>query len=347
MAVGRVFDELFLEHGEPWHVENRSRLEAAVARLRQAGLWEQLQDVPALPASAEQLAWVHDPDYIEDLRLICDNGGGWLGGDTVATSTTFGAASVAAGSCMWAARLVVEGGLDSALCLVRPPGHHALPNRAMGFCFFNNAALAAETALALGLSRVAILDWDVHHGNGTQDIFYARGDVLYASVHQHGLYPQTGTIDEVGVDAGTGRTVNIPLPEGALDRHYLRALDEVIIPALRRYRPGLLIVSAGYDGHYSDPLAGHALTAGGYHQLAMRACATAAELCEGRLLVILEGGYALDALAHCLENTAWALLGRPPLTADPVTPEVHPLAVERVEDYLEQAIAVHRTRLDL
>ena len=345
--MGRVFDELFLEHGESWHVESRSRLEAAVARLRRSGLWDELEEVPALPASDEQLAWVHEPDYIEDLRLICQGGGGWLGGDTVATAATFGAAAVAAGSCMWAARLVVEGGMDSVLCLVRPPGHHALPNRAMGFCFFNNAALAAEMALALGLSRVAILDWDVHHGNGTQDIFYARGDVLYVSIHEHGLYPRTGTVDEVGVDAGIGRTINLPLPDGALDRHYLRAVDEVAIPVLRRYRPELLIVSAGYDGHTTDPLANHVLTADGYHQLATRAQVMADELCGGHLLVVLEGGYCLDALAHCLENTALALLGRPPLAPDPVVPNVHPTAVARVDDYLDQLIAVHRARLDV
>jgi acetoin utilization deacetylase AcuC-like enzyme len=347
MVIGRVFDPLFLDHGEVWHPENRTRLEAVVARLQESGLWDELEEIPALPADEEQLQWLHTQDYIEDLRLICQSGGGALDPDTVATSATFGAALVAAGSCMWSTRLVVEGGLDSALCLVRPPGHHALPSRAMGFCFFNNAALAAEMARALGVERVALLDWDVHHGNGSQEMFYHRGDVLYASIHQHGIFPGTGSVDEVGVDAGSGRTINIPLPGAAMDDHYLRAWDQIVVPAVRSYQPGIIIVSAGYDGHYSDSLASHLLTTDGYYRLAERTRALAEELCEGRLCVVLEGGYALDALARGVESTVLAMLGRPVREPDPGQPQVHPMALSRVDEYLDQAIAVHRARLQL
>lgn len=347
MIPGRVYDDIFLEHGEPWHVENRTRLEAIVARLQSTGLWDELEDIPVLPAEDEQLAWVHDEDYLEELRMVSQAGGGAFDSDTVATSLTYGAAATAAGSCMWVARLLAEGHHDQALCLVRPPGHHALPGRAMGFCFLNNAALAAEMALVCGMSRVAIVDWDVHHGNGTQDIFYSRGEVFYFSIHQHGLYPGTGSLDEVGVDQGLARTVNLPLPAAAQDQHYLRALEEVIAPAVRRYAPELLIVSAGYDGHHTDPLASHALTTDGYYELTRRVHELAVEVCAGRLCVILEGGYATEALAHCVENTVLAMLERPVLAPEASAPQVHPVATERVDEYLDHAVAVHRARLEL
>ena len=347
MATGLVYDELFLEHGEPWHVENRQRLEAIVARLQGSGLWERLEPLDITPADENQLLWLHDEDYLEELQLLSRRGGGQLDADTVANWATWAAATTAAGSCMAAVGDMLEGGVDNALCLVRPPGHHARPSQGMGFCFLNNAALAAEFALRHSLRRVAIFDWDIHHGNGTQEMFYHRGDVLYISIHQGGIYPGTGSLDEVGVDAGTARTVNLPLARGAQDRHYLRAMDEVALPIMRRYEPELIIVSAGYDGHHSDPLAGHELTTDVYHAMTARLRELAEELCEGRLLVCLEGGYALEALAHGVENTALALLGEPIAEPDAGAPAVHPDATARVDEYLEAAIEVHRARLEL
>ena len=347
MATGRVYNEIFLEHGETWHVENRTRLEAITARLQADGLWEAMEQLDTYPAESAELLWLHTEEYLEELQAISARGGGSLDPDTVANWATWAAATVAAGSCMAAVGDIIEGGVDNALCLVRPPGHHAGADRGMGFCFLNNAALAAEFAIRHELERVAIIDFDVHHGNGTQDLFYHRGDVLYASIHQGELYPGTGTFDEVGVDAGMGNNVNIPLPRGAQDVHYLRALDEVIIPVLRRYQPQLLVVSAGYDGHHTDPLAQHDLTTDAYYEMTIRLRQAAEELCEGRLCVILEGGYAVEALAHGVENTALALLGEPLRTPDETLPEVHPDAAARVEDHLSQIIDIHRTRLAL
>ena len=320
---------------------------AALSRLRDGGLWDALEELDTYPASREQLLWLHTDEYLEDLEVLSRRGGGTLGADTVANWATWGAATVAAGSCMAAVQDVLEGGVDNALCLVRPPGHHATADRGMGFCFLNNAALAAEFALRHGLQRVAIIDWDVHHGNGVQDMFYHRGDVLYASIHQWEIYPGTGTVDEVGVDAGMGRNINLPLPRGAQDRHYLRALEEVIVPALRRHRPEMLILCAGYDGHAADPIAQHELTTDGYYELSARTRQAAEELCDGRLCVVLEGGYAPATLAHGVENTVLALLGEPLRQPDATVPEVHPEATARVDEHLEQLIATHRARLAL
>lgn len=347
MATGYVYNEIFLEHGEAWHVENRKRLEAILARLQADGLWDAMEALDTYPAEREELLWLHTEEYLDELHAMSSRGSGSLDPDTVANWATWAAATVAAGSCMGAVGDIIEGGVDNALCLVRPPGHHAEADRGMGFCFLNNAALAAEFALRHDLKHVAIVDFDVHHGNGIQDLFYHRGDVLYASLHQWELYPGTGTIDEVGVDAGMGSNINIPLPRGAQDRHYLRALDEVIVPALRHYQPELLIVAAGYDGHHTDPLAQHDLTTDAYYEMTLRLRQAAEELCQGQLCVILEGGYAPEALAHGVENTALALLGQPLREPEPTLPETHPEAVARVEHNLDQIIDIHRTRLAL
>lgn len=347
MTTGRVYNEIFLEHGEPWHMENRARLEAILGRLQASGLWDEMEELETYPASREELLWLHTDDYLDELEAVSREGGGSFDADTIANWATWGAATVAAGSCMAAVEDMLEGGVDSALCLVRPPGHQSLANRPMGFCFLNNAALVAEFALRHSLQRVAIVDWDVHHGNGTQDMFYHRGDVLYASIHQWELYPGTGTVDEVGIDNGSGRTINIPLPREAMDRHYLQAMEEVIVPALRQYKPELLVVSAGYDGHHTDPLAQHVLTTDGYYDLAAVSVAAAAELCEGRLCMVLEGGYSLEPLAHGVENTVLAMLGRSMATSDPTVPDVHPQAVDLVDNHLRQIIEIHRTRLGL
>ena len=347
MATGLVYNELFLEHGEPWHVENRQRLEAIVARLQGSGLWDEMEALDTHPAHEQELLWLHDEDYLEELQSVSERGGGQFDPDTIANWATWGAATVAAGSCMGAVQDMLEGGVDNALCLVRPPGHHARPSVPMGFCFLNNAALAAEFALHHSLQRVAIFDFDVHHGNGTQEMFYHRGDVLYISIHQPEIYPGTGTVDEVGVDAGIATNINLPLPRAAQDRHYLRAMQEVALPLMRRYQPELIVVSAGYDGHHSDPLAGHELTTDVYHTMTAQLRELAEECCQGRLCVCLEGGYALEALAHGVENTALALMGRPLAEPEAQQPDVHPEATARVDEYLEAAIEVHKARLEL
>ena len=345
--IGCIYDSLFEQHGIPHHPENGTRLAAIVDHLKQVGLWQELEHLQFTPATAEQLGWAHEYDHIEHIRFLSEHGGGALDLDTQATEETYPTAMLAAGGCMAATRAVISGELDSAICLVRPPGHHALPNQGMGFCFFNNVTIAAEAALRGGLGRVAILDFDAHHGNGTQDIFYSRGEVLYFSIHQSPAFPGTGSLDEVGLDEGAGRTINVPLPPGARDKHYLRAWRQIAVPALNAFGPEIVFISAGYDAHWRDPLVNMQMTADGFYQLMQETCTAAADLCERRLVVVLEGGYNLDAVALSVENTILALSGREIREHDEEPPPLHPGQDERVTQYLDHAIEQHRQRLGL
>jgi acetoin utilization deacetylase AcuC-like enzyme len=354
MRLGLAYDSIFLEHGAPWHPESRKRLEAVMARLEATGWLGRLTRVRVEAAAEEEIEWLHDADYVDEIRVIAERGGGELDADTIVTERTYEAATKAVGACMRVARWVAVGELDAGFCAVRPPGHHALPGRGMGFCFFNNAALAAEALIRGGAERIAIVDFDVHHGNGTQEMFYHRGDVLYASIHQaydthgHGVfYPGTGTVDEIGVDAGAGKTINIPLPAGAVDADYGDALAQVIVPALKAWRPQVLIVSAGYDLHHSDPLAGMSLTQRGIHLIMRALTDVAGEVCGGKMVVVLEGGYNVEATAKGVEETLRAMTGQPPAHADDMAPKVDDAVRAVVRTYLEHAIEVHRERLGL
>jgi len=345
--IGCIYNPLFEEHGVAHHPENGTRLAAIVGRLRQSGLWEQLRQIEFGPATIEEVGWVHELDYIEHIKFLSEHGGGALDLDTQATEETYPAAMLAAGGCIAATEAVSSGKLDSAICLVRPPGHHALPNQGMGFCFFNNVAIAAEAALRADLGRVAILDFDAHHGNGTQDIFYSRGEVLYFSIHQSPAFPGTGSLDEVGLDAGMGWTINVPLPAGARDKHYLQAWRQIAVPTLNAFKPEIVLISAGYDAHWRDPLVNMQMTADGFYWLMQETCAAAAALCEGRLVVVLEGGYNLDALALSVENTVLAMGSREIGQHDEEPPPLHPEQDKRITQYLDHAVEQHRQRLGL
>jgi len=345
--VGCIYNSLFEKHGIPQHPENGTRLAAIVDRLKQARLWQELEHVQFAPATVAQVGWVHEHDYIDYIKFLSEHGGGALDLDTQATEQTYPAAMLAAGGCIAATEAVIAGELDSAICLVRPPGHHALPNKGMGFCFFNNVAVAVEAALRANLDRAAILDFDAHHGNGTQDIFYSRGEVLYFSIHQSPAFPGTGSVDEVGLDEGAGRTINVPLPPGARDKHYLRAWREIAVPALNAFAPDIVFISAGHDAHWRDPLVNMQMTADGFYQLIQETRAAAVDLCEGRLVVVLEGGYNLDALALSVENTVLALDGGAIRERDEQPPPLHSAQDQRITEYLEHAIEQHRQRLGL
>ncbi len=345
--IGCIYHPLFLEHGQPWHPENAQRLEVIVERLQNRGLWGELQHLDFSPATAEQVAWVHQPHYIDHLRQLCEAGGGDLDPDTYATEQTYQAAMLAAGGCIRATEALLNGEIEAVLCLVRPPGHHANADQGRGFCFFNNVAIAAEAALRSGAARVAIVDFDAHHGNGTQEIFYHRGEVLYISLHQSPFYPGTGTVDEVGIDDGAGATINIPVPADTRDEHYLRAWEELILPALDNFGPDIILISAGYDAHWQDSLTGLSLTAAGFYQMTALAAQSAQQLCPGRLGLILEGGYHLAALALSVENTILALVGEPIREQDESPPPLHPTQAERINQYLDYALTTHRTRLNL
>jgi acetoin utilization deacetylase AcuC-like enzyme len=301
-------DEVFLGHrGPEGHPERPERLVSVARALRAAGL-EREQRVPVRAATDAEIGLVHAPGYFDDIRTI-DGKRGYLDEDTFFSPESFGAARAAAGAAIDLVLGAIRGEHPRGLAVIRPPGHHALADRAMGFCLFNNAAIAAAAARAGGCARVAIVDWDAHHGNGTQAIFWRDPTVLYASTHQFPFYPGTGAANETGDGEGAGATVNVPMPEGAGDEQFARAFDQVIIPALRRFRPELIVVSAGYDAWDGDPLAGLRLSTAGYRALAERVVAAADELAGGRVVCLLEGGYDLDGLAACVAGTYQVLRG--------------------------------------
>ena len=309
-ATGVLYDPLFLEHDLPGHPESATRLQRIVAELMNTGVWERMQLVTPQPITATLLERVHEPDYINRVRDISARGGGYLDPDTYLVRSSYDAAMAAAGGTVGLTRGVLAGELRNGIALVRPPGHHAERRRGMGFCLFNNVAAAAQAALdEFGLRRVLIFDWDVHHGNGTQDIFYDSPNVLYISTHQYPHYPGTGDWREAGAGAGSGYTVNLPLPAGTGDAGFGRLLREVVIPLAERFQPELILVSAGYDGHWRDPLAGLHLSLAGYWQLAEGVTGLAERLCGGRLVVVLEGGYDLTVLARGVADACRALLG--------------------------------------
>ena len=265
----------------------------------------------------QEITRIHDPDYLTSIKETAGRAVA-LDPDTFTSPGTFSAVYLAAGAAVTAVEHVLDGGPDTrALALVRPPGHHAERNRAMGFCFFNNIAIAAASARARGLSRVAIVDYDVHHGNGTQWSFYTDPSVLFVSSHQYPYYPGTGAAGDIGSGAGAGFTVNLPISAGATDADYELVYTKVALPVLKQFRPELILISAGFDAHADDPLAGMRLTSGYFGHLTSAIAAIADECCGGRLVAVTEGGYDLAALADSLRATIRALEGNRSGTAAP------------------------------
>jgi acetoin utilization deacetylase AcuC-like enzyme len=321
MSVGYVYDPIYLEHDVAGHPESPGRLRAIMSHLESSGVLGRMTQVTPRDATVEELARVHSPALVGRVRAAADPyRDHWLDVDTYVVGKSYEAALRSAGGVMAAADAVLDGDAESAFCLVRPPGHHATPGQAMGFCLFNNVAVAAAHLLeARGLNRVAIIDIDVHHGNGSQDIFYRDGRVLYFSAHQHPFYPGTGYFNETGEGPGQGANVNVPLPAGTGDEAYLRAYREVCAPVVRRFRPEMILVSAGFDAHFADPLAQMLLSTRGYYQIASILRELAGELCEGRIVYALEGGYDHMALAWSVRACIDTLLGDA-FSEDPIGP---------------------------
>jgi acetoin utilization deacetylase AcuC-like enzyme len=306
MAVLLVADPRFLDHDTgPGHPERPARLLAVEEGLRASPVHEDLVRIDPRPATPEEIRRVHRGSVADRITELVECGGGRLDPDTVASSGSSAAAELAAGAGLVAVEHLDRGDADAAFLAVRPPGHHATPTRSMGFCLYNNVAVTAA-ALADRGERVLVVDYDAHHGNGTQDIFYDDPRVAYVSLHQYPFYPGTGAADEVGAGAGRGTTVNVPLPAGATGDAYRAAVDDVIVPFAERFRPTWLLLSAGFDAHRRDPLTDLGLTSGDFGDLT---AALARLVPAGRRIVFLEGGYDLDGLARSVGAAVSALAG--------------------------------------
>ena len=292
-------DPVFLRHETGRHPERPARLLAIAERLREAGLANRCAAGAFVPLAPEATLAVHDPAVARLVRDLCERGGGRLEADTPVSPESLDAALAAAGACRAAVDAVLDGMDRTALCLVRPPGHHATPTRSMGFCLFNSIALAAAHARSRGVERVLIVDWDVHHGNGTQDVFYDDCGVTFLSVHRYGggFYPGTGSAGETGTGDGLGHTLNVALPYGTPRSGYLAAFRAGLEKAAQAARPELVLLSAGFDAHRLDPIGGLGLETEDYAILTRLVRDIADGHCGGKLVSCLEGGYHLGALA--------------------------------------------------
>ena len=292
----------------PDHPDTPERITAVEAAMSQVGwLGCEVREAPA--ATERQLELVHSASHVHMIRDLCGVGGGQIDADTFVGDASYQAALHAAGGACEMVRALVAGEASTAFSALRPSGHHADRDRAMGFCLFNNVAIAAELAIReLGVERVLIIDWDLHHGNGTADIFRRRSDVLFASIHELGLFPGTGEVSDAGSAEGRGYTINIPVPHGADEETWLSALEYVIIPAAFEFAPQLVLISAGFDAHRDDPLGHYRLEASSFAQMACHVRDMAAML-RAPVGAVLEGGYNVRALCDCAMATISALAG--------------------------------------
>ncbi len=322
VPTGLVYHPDYLLHDPgALHPERPERLRAIVAHLQAVSLWQLLVHIDAQPAGARWLREVHDADYLRQLEQYAAQAPVYLDPDTGISPDSVRVAKLAAGGVLAAVDAVMDGRVRNAFAAVRPPGHHALPDRAMGFCLINNVAVAARyLSRRYGIERVLIVDWDVHHGNGTQKTFYEDPAVLYFSTHQSPYYPGTGQRDETGAAAGVGTNINVPVRAGTGDEELVAIYEQQLVPAAEAFRPQFVLVSAGFDGHRADPLAQLRLTEDGYARLTRIVRAIADEFADGRMVSVLEGGYDLDALARSVETHLRVLVeGQPESAVDEPT----------------------------
>ena len=311
MTTGVVFSEAFKRHDTGrGHPESAARVDAVAGALADPVLAGKLESMTPRPAEREEILLVHWDRLYEEVLETANRDKTFLDADTVASRDSAEVAHLAAGAALTAVEAVMEGRVDNAFAFSRPPGHHAKPDKAMGFCIFNNVAIAAKSAQRrFHCDRILIVDFDVHHGNGTQKAFYTSPEVLYVSTHQYPFYPGTGALSETGKDEGEGFTLNLPMPPGMGDREYVRVFKEVIIPAATEFDPDLVLVSAGFDAHRDDPLGGMKVTREGFGALAAELMELAERSAAGRAVFVLEGGYDMKALRESIVSVLQVMTG--------------------------------------
>lgn len=308
--TGVVYDDRYLLHETGRHPERKERLKSIISFLAEKGVLDKLEIIEPRKAAVEEIEYAHTRDYINEVESYCAKGYNALDMDTIICKNSFEVALLSAGGAITAVDKVMKDELDNVFVLARPPGHHAEPSRGMGFCLFNNTAIAACHAIKeYDLKRILIVDWDVHHGNGTEFIFYRDPRVLFFSVHQSPAYPGTGAADEIGGGEGKGYTINVPLPPSTGDDDYELVFRELLLPVCDEYKPQLVLVSSGHDAHQNDPLAGMVLSSQAYGMMAGIVKEIAHKYCGGRIVFLLEGGYNLKALAESVFNVLNTLAG--------------------------------------
>ena len=303
--TGFVYHKSYIQHNTGKnHPESADRLKGIIKHLKEKNLFSKLTLIEPSPAPLKWIATIHTSGYIEEVKQSSQVGKRYLHSpDTVISARSYEVARLAVGGVLEAIDAVMDGKVKNAFCAVRPPGHHALKNRAMGFCLFNNVAIGARyIQKKYKLSKVLIVDWDVHHGNGTQATFYDDPTVLYFSTHQYPFYPGSGSEREKGTGKGFGYNINVPLPAGCGDKEYKKAFEEILKPKAIEFNPDFVLISAGFDAHKDDPLGGMNVTAKGFAELTKIVKEIAGKCCEGRLVSVLEGGYNLDGLADSVET---------------------------------------------
>jgi acetoin utilization deacetylase AcuC-like enzyme len=314
MSTGFIYSDRFLEHiTGRGHPERPDRLRWIVKKLHETGLWDRLEHLAFGPADLQWVHLVHPAAYVEHVRKACESGARFLdSGDTTVCSQSYEIALLGVGGVLAAIDAVMSKRVNNAMCVIRPPGHHAEAEQAMGFCLLANVAIGAQYLIARhGLKRVAIVDFDVHHGNGTQAIFHDRPDVLFISLHEHPSYqyPGTGFANEKGTGPGTGMTLNIPFLPGEGDEQYRAAFEKTVVPTLQAFEPEAILISAGFDASAEDPLGRINLTPGMFAWMTEQIKMVAEERCQGRVISCLEGGYDLDSLAECVAAHLRVLMG--------------------------------------
>ncbi len=304
MSTGVITSDIFKRHDTGTHPENLKRLDSILNYVENKEVWKKVHKIPIRKISKEELYTVHTPEYVSSVLEFCKKGGGRIDEDTVTCTESYEVAMMAAGSVLEAVDNVMENKLKKVFCLIRPPGHHALPDKTMGFCLFSNLSLGAIYAITkYNVERILVLDWDAHHGNGTERIFYKSNKVFTVSWHQYPFWPFTGNYTDIGIEEGLGYNLNIPIPEGFTDEIFVETFEKLVVPIANKYKPQLIILAAGYDAHWKDQLAGLNVTTPAYEYLSRRVIELAENLCEGKIIATLEGGYNLEALAEGVFST--------------------------------------------